>query len=481
MCSEGYYSSGNACVLQTICDKTTQYYHVNTLGGHECFPYTACDVDFGEADFCSENGQVRKCVFRNNYVQRPLNGTTDRICVASKKCGTDEYMYREQLTDNTGVVLRMQECRSYTECKVGEYHRVAGRQSEDRDNICVEVYTCLDTEYEMVAPGNVTNRECQLRKTCDTGGEYMQLRGDAYSDNVCAPALQCRADEFVVSSAQDSNSSGFNGTDTVCRSHRVCTLGQGIVMHGSTYLDATCGDCRTGTFGDGVRCTTCAAGTFVSTPGSLNCTLCNSCPGSNFSSLCSSTNDSVCMGACPDSWLLHDGTGLCEKCAPGYFEEEALVECVQCPVNHYCPSKHKRHMQACPANPSRNSTSPAGSELATACQCNREGGSDGDALGLVGCQTCKVGFYAEPSPNRSTCQRCPLGTYSDQPEALQCTPCPSDRSNTHRTGSSSEVECTRCLDGQYEITGGCRDCRSVCQVGEFELLVPPPNPLPPKP
>jgi hypothetical protein len=137
-------------------------------------------------------------------------------------------------------------------------------------------------------------------------------------------------------------------------------------------------------------CEPCSSSYFGASNGSTSCSPCKECSGMNFTSLCNKTHDSVCIATCPASWTLDDNTGLCEKCIRGYFDEEGVHECVQCPANHYCPSKYKHHMRMCPGNRVLNSTSLPGSDIATDCICTRSGGYEGNALGLVGCRACKV-------------------------------------------------------------------------------------------
>jgi hypothetical protein len=380
-CSDGYYKNGISCLVLRTCNIREEYYTINSVGNRECHRYTQnCSVSFGEYTSCSVAGSVQACRFRKNYLRYHLNGTNDRVCVQSEKCRVDEYMFREQQTDSAGVELKRQECKSYHECNVagGEYYMVDGRVTQDRDHVCAELTTCLDREYEVVQSGRNQDRQCRTLTVCDQEREYMLTKGGGKQDNVCTDKTQCTLLQFQLHVANDSYISTQNGTDTVCQNHSVCRLGERVAITGSVYTDTQCEDCPEGTFGDGVECSACPTGTFSQYNRTVNCTVCDNCKGSNFTSLCNVTHDNTCITICPDSWLLDHTTRLCAKCAAGYFDEEGVHECMLCPADHYCPSKYKKHMKPCPTNSVRNSTSPAGSHIATACQCNREGGYQGN-------------------------------------------------------------------------------------------------------
>jgi hypothetical protein len=196
-------------------------------------------------------------------------------------------------------------------------------------------------------------------------------------------------------------------------------------------------------------CVACNASWFTDSIGSTVCSPCDSCSGQNFTFLCTRTNDSVCIETCPVSWSLDDDTGLCEKCNRGYYVEEGLDDCVQCPANHYCLSMHQEHMRMCPGNQWLNSTSLPGSDMATDCICTRSGGYEGNALGLVGCRACKAGFYLGPSTTQSACEPCPSGNYSE-PAALICQSCPDDAPYTYAVPSTTKDDCHECPTNHYK-------------------------------
>ena len=119
------------------------------------------------------------------------------------------------------------------------------------------------------------------------------------------------------------------------------SAGQGIETPGTMYQDVQCINCTMGMFGDQFTCQHCILGeTFSDASGSTNCSQCQECPGKNFSSLCTVTQDNVCISECPESWDVHETTRLCSKCALGYYDtgnNGTLEEqCVVCPANSYC-------------------------------------------------------------------------------------------------------------------------------------------------
>jgi hypothetical protein len=206
--------------------------------------------------------------------------------------------------------------------------------------------------------------------------------------------------------------------------------------------------------------------------------VCEPCTGFNFSSLCNSTHDSICISTCPRSWNLDQSTGLCSGCAPGYTVQAGVYECMQCPANHYCPGDNVDVMKACPPN----STSLPGSTIGTDCVCSRYGGYEGNipfsslfivlsnnpnepeignALGLVGCLKCRAGKYAGPSNNHSVCKACPLGTYSDA-GADQCIVCSTDTPYTYAAGTDSAAGCHECQLGKRDSI--LRFCAFLCVI-----------------
>jgi hypothetical protein len=442
-CSSEYYHSNGNCVAQVVCDIVNSYY-VYTGAKRECVNYTTalCDVKRGPFEPCSVGGVLKNCRFRAQYLKFRLNGTNDRICVPSAPCGNNSYMYREALTDTSGLLLVDQQCRPYTECNTDYYYTVRGRTTENRDNVCTPYTTCGPTEYESSPASTDADRKCEIRTTC-SNMEYILAMGGNTTNNVCQKVTQCASGMFESLGAIDAWNLTSNGTDASCQNYSNCTIGSGVAIPGTAKTDVICMVCAAGTLGNGLSCENCPIGTF-SAPNNSVCTPCNICAGQNYSALCNSTSDSICLASCPHSWILDNSTGLCQKCAVGYFERDAVYECIQCPANYYCPSKHEPDKQACPDN----STSTPGSHIATLCQCNSAGGSFGNALGLLGCLSCPAGSYAPPSSTSTPCSLCPNHTYSYAGSA-NCTACPTETPYTHRDGCGHESDCHECPEDQY--------------------------------
>lgn len=164
------------------------------------------------------------------------------------------------------------------------------------------------------------------------------------------------------------------------------------------------------------------------------------------------------------------------------FVEDA---CLQCPVNHYCPSKLLK--LGCPDQQTFLSdgvnytipTSEPGSIHSFDCKCNIYGGFQGkvstvstkssihsilllfiivlirpfdQAGSLLSCQPCPDGYFS--TPGMTMCEMCPIGYYTTLSNAVgmgssSCTECPEETPLTNKAGSTSLSDCVRCIDGDF--------------------------------
>jgi hypothetical protein len=266
-------------MLMEICDITKQFYELTSQGNRVCRDYSsACNVDYTDTQPCSVGGLVNMCRVRKNYIKFPLMGTNDRECVESSMCANNEYVYKKQRTDGSGVLLQPRECSEYHDCDTtaGEYYVVDGRTTEDRDHICATISVCTAQQYEIIKPTTHRDRLCASRADCTTGVQYKLSVGGVGTNDVCALITTCETYQFRARVHTDANTT-LNGTDNVCVNHTRCLVVQGVYIPGDETTDTVCVDCPAGFVGDGSNCHVCPSHTFASTTGSLQCTPCEMC------------------------------------------------------------------------------------------------------------------------------------------------------------------------------------------------------------
>jgi hypothetical protein len=488
-CAEGYFHkwdqlidgpNPNVCTKQTVCDHRKQFYtETSPEQNRTCVNLTACDTTLHNLEYCSIDGKSRKCRFRTNYIPTRHTLIKDHECHPWLRCSNNTYMYQQRRTDSSGVMVTDEDqiCKPYVICdNATEYMLKNGRDSEDRNNVCMPFTNCTSLEFERFPVSLTTDRVCEPLTICNNETQYVQHATDGYRDNICLDITTCPVGSFRTVHATNSLDALVNGTDVECQNHATCVLGQGIETYGDSKKDTQCMDCIPGTYGTGVHCHACNTGIgFAPNTATVNCSTCQTCAGFNFSSLCNHTHDNQCIQSCPSSWNLDPVTRWCHKCAKGYFDE-GFDECTICPANHYCPSKSTNLPCSDQQNFTRNGTiyivptSPPGSHLPSACKCNLQGGFQGIALGLTGCTACGAGTFATPSENDNSgpCEECPKNTYADVTGAVSCTNCPNGLF-THATGSQKESDCVLCDIGFYKpsFSGICNPCRPTCNSNEY--------------
>lgn len=180
-CSDTYYmsvSSGatSICIPMKICN-SSEWWKAGGMDGNSdrtCAPLTPCDTSWLISELsCTEGGTKKMCRFRNNYVVRAIPRASNQICIPYAQCGIGHYMYSQYVADHSGVIIRPQLCKPYSQCGSNQYMLVNGSLFEDRDNICVDLTSCIDgKEYEIIEPSSnrVSNahQAINVNKTCFT-------------------------------------------------------------------------------------------------------------------------------------------------------------------------------------------------------------------------------------------------------------------------------------------------------------------------
>lgn len=328
------------------------------------------------------------------------------------------------------------------------------------------------------------DRTCAPYTQCIREGlgiQYLQRKGDATHDNVCATITDCSIpvastvsfnnrisgqplreipSQFQLHPAVDSTDFSINGTDAVCANFTECKPGEYANFTGNATHDVECAPCPIGTYGvDGFQCRLCRAGEFTDRPGSTNCTACKDCgvngsgtaisseaipcsvnvPNGNspgdcsadgYQRLCSAAQDAVCM-QCPHTWKKDPLNGLCEKCATGYHLNQTTGICEPCQPHFYCPSNTVyeicQDLKIFERNAMNYRIVPSmyagGAAFPSQCSCADAGGFEGGADGL-GCRPCKNGWAAPEGQSFSGCHLCPEGKYAARETVQDLYRCP---------------------------------------------------------
>ncbi|XP_035857407.1 zonadhesin-like [Sander lucioperca] len=183
----------------------------------------------------------------------------------------------------------------------------------------------------------------------------------------------------------------------------------------------------------------------------------SSTPGQTY---CRSCNDTslLCGGAVAPRWSQHvHRSGQTITCRPGtYKDTREELECVVCPIGHYCVGG-----------------------VAVPCPAGTYGPKEG-LQRLRDCTICPAGFYClEGSSLRPTSQfLCPQGYYCEEGTATHHgSPCPAGTAG-EQLGQTSRAACKRCREGRFCPAGSsgpglpCARGR-YCPAGTLEEVICP--------
>lgn len=194
-----YYIDGTSCVVRTQCVEGEQYAaSMSRFADTVCAPlqpYTPTPVS--PTPSCVVGG-ARLCHgVLAEYIEIPETPTSDRVLWAWEPCPAGHYLHAPLVAEKSGLLVRRQECRPYTDCAaLGMYVVVDGTRSEDQDNVCATPRVCLVgkeyrvAEHRPAGPENGyvgSDTVCAPYTRCDPRSEYLAVRGNETSDNACAP------------------------------------------------------------------------------------------------------------------------------------------------------------------------------------------------------------------------------------------------------------------------------------------------------
>ena len=309
-----------------------------------------------------------------------------------------------------------------------------------------------------------------LRNSCVCRAGYAASSESPGTCIACAPGKYKVSDgsESCESCWGNHSSAGASTSDTDCVCDIGFTVGPGIGTclpcisgtykttigshectlcpnHNQTVLDQMgmyndC-NCKVGFTGpDGGPCTQCPAGTYKDHRGTSACTL---CPANSVSA---SGSHSAALCLC-EAGYTSDGSGVCAMCEAGYYKNwTGMDECTVCPAN---------------------AVSRPGSKTLSNCEvCPKHSIPDEEKSNC----NCKVGFTG---PDGGPCTQCPAGTYKDHRGTSACTLCPANSvsaSGSHSAAlclceagytSDGSGVCAMCEAGYYKNWTGMDEC-TVC-------------------
>lgn len=335
-------------------------------------------------------------------------------------------------------------------------------------------------------------------------------------DCVCVPGYFGPAGSSLCQPCEtDFYSSEHNST--------VCIQCPAASSHEQTGVsDITTCKCDPGFYGpDGGPCVACAPGTFKSSSGSANCSVCVadtfSTGNATVCSDCHADSSSVAASESVDDCLCHAGfervDGLCRQCVPGKYKADlsndpcqncnigtfaaqtgatACVQChlfsvevpseqgvkCECNAGYFQTNSSSIHpvCTPCPVN-----TYQAG-QAQTACfDCDSNARSDNASVSPFNC-FCNAGYY-DDILNQHECRECAAGTYKIAADTIEkdqseCSLCPPNSHSLPTSASLTECicnagyegpdggPCTVCVPGKFKSLNGSAACQS-CDIHYF--------------
>ena len=314
------------------------------------------------------------------------------------------------------------------------------------------------------------NNKPRCEVTCDSGygtsGTYTGSAGGTNITFACTPTSNtCSAGQYWDGSACQECTSGYycpggTWTGTAVQGRNSCPDGYGNSEPGS--VDES--DCYLTT----------TAGKYVATPESAETTCAENgyCPGGidvyygdtdgrmacTANSSSDAGSDAISDCKCNAGYGGNAGVtnGTCTICSAGtYKTSSGNTSCSACTAGYYCTGG--TNQTACTAN----SSSPAGSDEISDCQCNAGyGGNAGTTNGT--CTICVAGTYKTRSGNGS-CSTCTAGYYCTG--GTNQTACTANSSSVGGADALSDCKCNAGYCGNAGVTGG--SC-TICAAGTYK-------------
>lgn len=186
---------------------------------------------------------------------------------------------------------------------------------------------------------------------------------------------------------------------------------------------------------------TCAAGSYLASPGDLTCTL---APAGSFVAASGATEATQCLVG---TYSAVAGATSCTLAPAGSFVATAgAASAALCPAGTYSATAGAA---SCALAPTGYVVASAGSTSPTACAA----GTYADTFGAVACTPAPAGSYVSIT-GAASATACPAGTYSAAAGSSSCTPAPAG-SFVPSTGATAA---TACAAGSYSASAGSSTC-----------------------
>lgn len=297
---------------------------------------TKCDTTFRNAPVSVTLFALPSAVKitpRNAYILRYPNATSNWVCKtwASMICPSNTYALQLPVDDDNGFLIKPLLCRPYTTCVTGQYMKVNGMVTGDRDNVCVTYSTCNKTAEYVTQEGNATaDFVCRPYTQCTAGLEYLLRRGDSKNDNICVRKTFCAAQShrsmYEKIPPVDSISWGVPGRDASCMNISTCPEGKYVSVSATDTSDVVCEFCPRGMYKSSnmLECNICPDGYFSDTMGATQCKQCTNCLSKNVSNSSRFVgNNALCM---------FSNASLCRNAFSKVCQNNEDAVCMKCPV-----------------------------------------------------------------------------------------------------------------------------------------------------
>ena len=357
------------------------------------------------------------------------------------------------------------------------------RTSEDD----TEVPTC--SPCRPCAPGRY--RDNSWRAARDACVEC--AAGRYASNNASSSCTDCEAGRYASDGGANScvGCQGQDGIGTESSSGATSCAPCGA---GRRAVGNVCEDCIAGRWGNGIgrmtECIECAAGRYVSSPGSDEADDCIECEGQAGHGTESSSGATSC-GACVAG---RRAVGwVCENCTAGRWANDTgrTAECIGCAAGRFVSSSGNTDPSACAACEAGRYAGASGAAACIACDRGKyvsSPGSDeaGDCIecqgpdghgtesssGATSCETCVAGRRAVGGDCENctavllwVCENCTAGRWADDTgRTAECIGCAAGR-YVSSSGNTNASACAACEPGRYG-TPTRQDC-SDCSAGKY--------------
>lgn len=361
---------------------------------------------------------------RGSYVVQGATAVSDRICGI---CPSGTF----STAPNSAA------CTPWQTCQPGSY--VTNAPSPLTDRLCSP---CAAGTYT----SGVNESVCLGPSECPAGTIEMAPGTSATAPTCgsCSPGEHCAGGKALPMSCGGDTWDDDGDPATPCVAKTVCAAGTWVTRPGSALTDRIC--------------TLCSGGTFSVTENAASCAPWRNCPaGTYVANMPSPSSDRWCV-ACPaDTFTTGENQSTCsafEACPAGTIETVPRTattgpECTPCSPGQYCAGG------SIPAHP---------------CAGAQAWDHDRDPTTLcVPWSVCLPGYYvsiAGTATQNRVCDPCSAGSFTDSDNQSTCQPwtaCPANTSFISMPGTaSSDLSCSPCREAGCSayctLDGECREC-----------------------